>query len=186
MLEHTWIIGALVLLVGSAGAYAIFRVVRGLETDAGSLQAGLPPTDAASFFTGLARSRQALSAALSSVFSSAVDSQRFEALEEALIGADIGVKTAVEIVGEVEKAKPADELATRSALRGALLERLAGDHTLATGDGSLLVVLVVGVNGSGKTTTIGKLASQYISSGKKVLLAAGDTFRAGAIEQLKV
>ena len=76
--------------------------------------------------------------------------------------------------------------ALRDALRSELLARIAADANLAQVDSGPLVILVVGVNGSGKTTTIGKLAARYVRAGNKVMLAAGDTFRAGAIEQLKV
>jgi fused signal recognition particle receptor len=113
---------------------------------------------------------------------------RFEALEEALIGADVGVKTAMDIVQTVRMdcPDPSNPEALRASLRGQLLSCLSGDTAIAERDEKPLVVLVVGVNGSGKTTTIGKLAHWYTQQGKQVLLAAGDTFRAGAIEQIQV
>ena len=145
----------------------------------------LPEPSGVSFLTGLLKTRSALSAALSSVFSRDA-SARAEALEEALIGADVGVKTAMAIVADLDVAAMSDEAEARQGLRQAILQRLDGKHHLIEREEKPLVVLVVGVNGSGKTTTIGKLAHRYKSEGKSVLLAAGDTFRAGAIEQLQV
>ncbi len=140
--------------------------------------------------TGLAKTSSALG--LGAVFGrSTVDEQLFEDLEDALIGADVGVKTSMALLDELRDAAKRDKIEDPSELRAvlgkAVLKRVQGDNALATGpaDGPL-VLLVVGVNGSGKTTTIGKLAARYGREGKKVLLGAGDTFRAGAIEQLKV
>jgi fused signal recognition particle receptor len=185
MLETTWIIAAIVVIVGGLGAFAIFRVIRSLNQEA-AVQLGAAQPEGVSFLAGLKETRRALSVALSRVFSGTDSHQRFEALEEALIGADIGVRTSVDIVEALEAADPSDEVDIRTKLRAALLERLQGDHALATRSDPPLVLLVVGVNGSGKTTTIGKLAHRYTQEGKKVLLAAGDTFRAGAIAQLQV
>ncbi|MCB9777487.1 MAG: signal recognition particle-docking protein FtsY [Alphaproteobacteria bacterium] len=142
------------------------------------------------FFAGLARSREAFARSLGGAFSgdSALE-DRLEALEEALIAADVGVKTAGEICQTLRSRAPAGASgADLRSLLGQVLRESIGDAVpLATHDGDgPLVILVVGVNGSGKTTTIGKLATRYIRDGKKVLLAAGDTFRAGAIEQLQV
>ena len=141
------------------------------------------------FWAGLGRTRTALASGLGHFFNSdANEDKRFEALEEALIGADVGVKTAMNIVEAVkaECADPADPEVLRAALKKQLLSRLTAETSIAVREDGPLVILVVGVNGSGKTTTIGKLAHQYTEQGKKVLLAAGDTFRAGAIEQLQV
>jgi len=141
------------------------------------------------FWSGLGRTRDAFSAALQRVITAdATDAAHFEALEEALIGADVGVKTSMEIVASIrESGREAGDLAALKAkLKAELLSRMDSDTALASRSDGPLVILVVGVNGSGKTTTIGKLAHQYTAEGKRVLLAAGDTFRAGAIEQLKV
>jgi fused signal recognition particle receptor len=107
--------------------------------------------------------------------------EALEALEEALLRSDVGAATSAALVEEI---RGAGDL--KAALKGAILSRLkAVDSRLVIGP-SPHVVLVVGVNGSGKTTTIGKLAARLKGQGRKVILGAGDTFRAGAIEQLKV
>lgn len=104
-----------------------------------------------------------------------------EALEEALLRADVGARTASVLVEEIR-----GQSDLRAALHRAVLSRLTRhDARIRLGE-KPHVVLVVGVNGSGKTTTIGKLAARWKGEGKTVLLGAGDTFRAGAIEQLKV
>ncbi len=164
----------------------------GLEalTDGGTAP---PPPDtglAARFFRGLARSRDALAASLAGVVGSggSVDEDALEALEDALIGADVGVTTATQLTDVLREAAQTDgeDADLRELLRSELLTRIGGTEPIATQEEGPLVILVVGVNGSGKTTTIGKLAARYVREGKKVMLAAGDTFRAGAIEQLKV
>lgn len=120
-----------------------------------------------------------------------LDDALFDELEELLILADVGVDQAVEWVEDLRKqarergVREAGEL--RPLLRELLLDVLGRDSApLQIHPGSLSVVLVVGVNGAGKTTTLGKLAHRLTGEGRKVLLAAGDTFRAGAIEQLQV
>ena len=178
-------IAILVLVVGSIGALAIWWVIR----RGSALPEETTAIEDAGFWAGLGRTRAALAAGLGRVFSSDVAGEaRFEALEEALIGADVGVKTAMDIVQTVRAdcPDPSDPEALRTSLRAQLLSRLEGDTALAEQENKPLVLLVVGVNGSGKTTTIGKLAHRYKQQGKQVLLAAGDTFRAGAIEQLQV
>ena len=107
--------------------------------------------------------------------------EALEALEEALLRADVGAKTAAGLVDAVRGKADLKE-ALRTAIR-TRLERVAAP--LITG-AAPHVILVVGVNGSGKTTTIGKLAGRYVGAGKTVILGAGDTFRAGATEQLQV
>ena len=118
-----------------------------------------------------------------------IDADTLEELEEILITSDIGVKTTVELVRALEQRLGRNELKDGEALRAALKEdihsRLAAHHrTLDMESQPLFVMLVIGVNGVGKTTTIGKLAARYAGQGKKVLLAAADTFRAAAAEQL--
>ena len=120
-----------------------------------------------------------------------IDADTLEELEEILITSDIGVKTTVELIRSLEQRLSRNELkdgaALRNALKEELLSRLTAHHaTLKTDGAAPFVILVVGVNGVGKTTTIGKLAARYATEGKKVLLAAGDTFRAAAAEQLEV
>ncbi len=118
-----------------------------------------------------------------------IDADVMEELEEILITSDIGVKTTVELIRTLEQRLGRNELkdgdALREALKGEILTRLLAHHvTLSLTGKKPFVMLVIGVNGVGKTTTIGKLASRFTASGNKVLLAAADTFRAAAAEQL--
>jgi fused signal recognition particle receptor len=119
-----------------------------------------------------------------------IDAETLEELEEILITSDIGVKTTVELIRTLEQRLGRNELkdgdALRTALKDEILARLEAHHSvLDIGGQQPFVLLVIGVNGVGKTTTIGKLASRYSASGRKVLLAAADTFRAAAAEQLE-
>ena len=118
-----------------------------------------------------------------------IDADTLEELEEILITSDIGVKTTVELIRTLEQRLGRNELKDGDALRSALKEeiynRLHTHHCRLEMSGKTpFVLLVIGVNGVGKTTTIGKLAARFNSEGKKVLLAAADTFRAAAAEQL--
>ncbi len=120
-----------------------------------------------------------------------IDADTLEELEEILITSDIGVKTTVELIRTLEQRLGRNELkdgeALREALKEEILARLVAQHRpLDFGSAKPFVLLVIGVNGVGKTTTIGKLASRFSDSGNKVLLAAADTFRAAAAEQLIV
>lgn len=120
-----------------------------------------------------------------------IDEDFFEELEEMLLLADVGASTTVRLLDELRKEVKARKLQEAGELRPVLKELLVSmiekdDTTLYKSSEGLTVIMVVGVNGVGKTTTIGKLAYKQKSSGQKVLLAAGDTFRAGAIEQLEV
>ncbi len=120
-----------------------------------------------------------------------IDADTLEELEEILITSDIGVHTAMELIRSLEQRLSRNELkdgeALRAALKADLLERLMAHHSTLHPEGTApFVILVVGVNGVGKTTTIGKLAARYTAQGKRVLLAAGDTFRAAAAEQLSI
>jgi fused signal recognition particle receptor len=112
-------------------------------------------------------------------------------LEEALIAGDVGMATTEEVIQRVrqqaERGQLADAAGVKSALKGELLALLeATSNGRPKSQTTPVVVLVVGVNGTGKTTTIGRLAYQWTQQGKKVLLCAGDTFRAAAIEQLEI
>jgi fused signal recognition particle receptor len=142
------------------------------------------------FFDGLARSRAILGEGLARVFAGGRgDTAAWDALEELLIQSDVGVRAASGIVSNLQRqaAGAATADALRECLRVDLLQRLGDTPPLAARPSSgPLVILVVGVNGSGKTTTIGKLAARYRAAGQSVLLGAGDTFRAGAIEQLRI
>lgn len=118
-----------------------------------------------------------------------IDEDFFEELEETLILSDIGAETSMEICDKLRQAvkrtgatDPAD---VKQLLRGIIAEMLTGGNELRT-DTKPSVIMVIGVNGAGKTTTIGKLAANLKSQGKKVIVAAADTFRAAAIDQLNV
>ena len=132
-----------------------------------------------------------MSHSLDSVFAAFVkiDDDLLEELEEALILSDVGASTAAKIVAEVEKraklrkTTTADEL--RDLLREVLTDNMLDNQPLNT-DGKPAVILVIGVNGVGKTTSIGKLAARYVNEGKKVMLSAADTFRAAAADQLEI
>ncbi|MEB6342553.1 signal recognition particle-docking protein FtsY [Mammaliicoccus sciuri] len=123
-----------------------------------------------------------------------VDEDFFEALEEMLIQADVGFNTVMELVDELRMEAKRQNISETSELREVIVEKIVEIYVQDDEDidrmnienDRLNVILMVGVNGVGKTTTIGKLAHRYKQEGKKVMLAAGDTFRAGAIEQLKV
>ncbi|WP_338753966.1 signal recognition particle-docking protein FtsY [Bacillus sp. FJAT-52991] len=123
-----------------------------------------------------------------------IDEDFFEELEEILIGADVGFEIVMELIEqlkfEVKRRNTKDPAEVQDIITEKLVEIYqAGEDTpneVNIQENDLTVILFVGVNGVGKTTTIGKLAHKYKSEGKKVLLAAGDTFRAGAIDQLEV
>ena len=140
---------------------------------------------------GLKKTSDAVNHSLDSVFAAfvKVDDDLLEELEEALILSDVGASTAAKIVAEVEKraklrkTTPADEL--RDLLREVLTDNMLDNQPLNT-DGKPAVILVIGVNGVGKTTSIGKLAARYVNEGKKVMLSAADTFRAAAADQLEI
>lgn len=141
---------------------------------------------------GLAKTRDALSDSLGSVFTgfSEIDDDFYDELEESLILADLGVDTACKAVERLRKAVREQHLKTTEDARTALKEILV--DMLNVGDTALnlsttpSVVLVIGVNGVGKTTTIGKIATQLTRQGKRVLLVAADTFRAAAADQLEI
>ena len=141
---------------------------------------------------GMAKTRNALSNTLGGVFSgfSQIDDDFYDELEECLILADLGVETTTKAVACLRKAVKEQHLKTPEEAKEALKEILV--EMLSVGDVALnlstkpSVVLVIGVNGVGKTTTIGKIANQLVSQGKKVMLVAGDTFRAAAADQLEI
>ena len=141
---------------------------------------------------GLTKTRDALSNTLGSVFSgfSQIDDDFYDELEESLILADLGVDTATKATEQLRKVIREQHLKTPEEAKAALKEILV--EMLNVGDTELKlettpsVVLVIGVNGVGKTTTIGKIATQLVRQGKKVMLVAGDTFRAAAADQLEI
>jgi fused signal recognition particle receptor len=139
----------------------------------------------------LERSRQALNEGLDGLLSPGrvVDEGMLEELEEVLVASDLGVREAAEFVSRVRaEAKRTGALSgqdVRALLRRFLEEALAGAAAPLNVDGAPSVILMLGVNGAGKTTSTGKLAAALRASGKSVLLAAADTFRAAAVEQLE-
>lgn len=129
---------------------------------------------------------------------STVDAEVLDNLEEILVSSDVGVETTLKIIARIEARIAKDKFITTTELNGILKEEIASllnennsedvaDFTIAnTPAGEPYVIMVVGVNGVGKTTTIGKLAYQFKSKGKKVVIGAADTFRAAAVDQIKI
>jgi fused signal recognition particle receptor len=145
------------------------------------------------FKEGLSKTRDTFVERVDDLFNrrKKIDEDIYEELEEILIGADVGVNTVLKLIdelrNEVKKRKIEEPNELQPILSEKLIELLKGDSnaSLNMAKQGLTVILFVGVNGVGKTTTIGKMAHMFKSQGKKVMLAAGDTFRAGAIEQLE-
>ena len=141
---------------------------------------------------GLTKAKQGITDRIDEVLKAytKVDEELLEDLEEVLITADVGVNTTMDIIEKLEDVirtkKIADPQDVREELKLIIEDILSKDDTKLDVSHSPTIILMVGVNGVGKTTTIGKLAHRYKSEGKKVLLAAGDTFRAAAIDQLEV
>ncbi len=142
---------------------------------------------------GIQKTRSGLSTALDDAIhgKKEIDADVLDELEFSLITADIGVRTATEILDGIRQRAARHMLADASELRGLIRDRVlevleASDRPVPTVTEPPAVVMVVGVNGAGKTTTIGKLTHRFKSEGRTVLLAAADTFRAAAIEQLEV
>jgi len=142
--------------------------------------------------TGLARTSAGFGRRLASAFGrEAIDDALFEDLEEALLTADVGVKTTTALLDGLRDDARTLGIEAPAELQASLRTRMLAlfdgqDRALGASDEGPTVILVVGVNGSGKTTTIGKLAARCGRAGDKVLLGAGDTFRAGAIDQLRI
>ena len=142
--------------------------------------------------TGLTKTRKAMESSLGEIFSgfATIDEEFYEELEESLILADLGVETSTKAVEQlrrrVKEQKLKDNDAVRSALKDILVEMLQVGDTALKATTKPSVVLVIGVNGVGKTTTIGKMANHLREEGKKVLLCAADTFRAAAADQLEI
>ncbi len=139
---------------------------------------------------GLGRSREKLSGALASAFSRrSLDDETLEALETALLTADVGVAATGHLLEDLKLRwkRAGAEADPHALLKAALVELLAPlEKPLVVSDARPFVIMLAGVNGAGKTTSIGKLAKHFQSQGLSVLLAAGDTFRAAAREQLAV
>ena len=140
---------------------------------------------------GLQKTSDAVNRSLDNVFAAFVkiDADLLEELEEALILSDVGAETSAKIVAEVEKRAKLQKITTAPELRDLLREVLTDnmlDNQPLDVSGKPAVILVIGVNGVGKTTSIGKLAARYVNEGKKVMLSAADTFRAAAADQLEI
>ena len=141
---------------------------------------------------GLTKTRDALANTLGSVFSgfSQIDDDFYDELEESLILADLGVDTATQATEKLRKAIREQHLKTpaeaKAALKDILVDMLNVGSVELDLSAAPSVILVIGVNGVGKTTTIGKIATQLVRDGKQVTLVAGDTFRAAAADQLEV
>ena len=141
---------------------------------------------------GLSKTRKVLTTDINDLFvpNKAIDEDLFEELEELLITSDLGIDITMEMMERIRK--KANKLSTADELKQVLKDELIGLFPRikdTTGEPSMTkphVIMVVGVNGTGKTTTLGKLAMKFTSQGKKVLIAAADTFRAAAIEQVEI
>lgn len=147
------------------------------------------------FRGGLSKTRDSFVGAMNDLVKDyrKVDEEFFEELEEILISADVGVHTVMELIDNLKDEARTRNISDAKEIQPVISEKLAEllqksdeETTLNMQEGDLTVILFVGVNGVGKTTTIGKLAHKFKQEGKHVVMAAGDTFRAGAIEQLEV
>jgi fused signal recognition particle receptor len=154
-------------------------------------------TEKTGFFSklkrGLSRTKESLGSGIVSLFrGKAIDDELFEELETQLLVADVGMNTTVKIIKELTESSNRKQLKDGDALYQLLKEQMADilnkveSPLILQAASGPFVILMVGVNGVGKTTTIGKMAKQFQQQGKKVMLAAGDTFRAAAVEQLQV
>lgn len=150
------------------------------------------------FKLGLAKTRDSFTSKINDLVAQfrEVDEEFFEELEEVLLQADVGFETVMELIDELEMEVKRQNIKDTSGMQSLISEKLVDIYNAAGDDedmslnmqpeGETTVILMVGVNGVGKTTTIGKLAARFQKEGKTVMLAAGDTFRAGAIDQLVV
>ena len=142
--------------------------------------------------SGLNKTKISIDDKINGVFSTfrKVDEELLEELEEALITSDIGMETSVEMIdklrNKIKKEKIEDEQDVRKALKEIMKETLDVAEPTLNLNTKPSIILVVGVNGVGKTTSIGKIANRLAKDGKKVILAAADTFRAAAVEQLEI
>jgi len=161
--------------------------------DAGAATEQTPPEGRGGVFTRLkqrlSKTRKSFSGGVGRILAGKqkIDTEVLEQLEELLITADVGLPTATELIERISAAGAADATALKGVLRAEILSILCRQAaTAAAGSAAPHVIMVVGVNGVGKTTTIGKLAARYSAAGKTVLIAAADTFRAAAVDQLAI
>ena len=137
---------------------------------------------------GLAKTREILNTDIEDLFKGGqkLDGSTLEQLEEILITADVGVQTTMTLIDRVSKAKVSDAQGLKAVLKKEILALMTSTQTPDKPLAKPHIMMIVGVNGVGKTTTIGKLAAKFSSEGKQVLIAAADTFRAAAIEQISI
>lgn len=141
---------------------------------------------------GLSKTRNSITERIDDVLKTfkKVDEELFEELEEILITADVGVNTSMQIIEKLREAvkekKVSDSAEVKALLKEIISEMMKDENQQLNILGSPAIIMVIGVNGVGKTTSIGKIANLLKKQGKKVMLAAGDTFRAAAIDQLQV
>ena len=141
---------------------------------------------------GLGKTKKTINDKINNVFSSfrKVDEELLEELEEVLVTSDIGMETSINIIDslrtKIKKEKIEDEESVKKALKEIMKEILDVAEPKLNLETKPSVILVVGVNGVGKTTSIGKIANKLVKEGKKVVIAAADTFRAAAVEQLEI
>jgi fused signal recognition particle receptor len=190
------IAAALVVVVGAVIAVLMRKSPQlpSATTPAAIAETKAPDTTRA-LASGLAKTRTGLTGRISALLAKKqIDQALLGELEEILFSADIGAKTAAKLFATVQAALPKDRLGDANEVMRVIRETAEAILTAPAQKRGVLdvsrdkpfVILAIGVNGVGKTTTIGKLAAQYASAGKRVLLAAGDTFRAAATEQLEV
>jgi len=167
-----------------------------IQTQCEPVEAQDEPKQKQSFFSklksGLGKTREALNEKVDSVLKvfKKIDEELYEELEEALIMADVGVETSMYIIEKLRSKVKEKHLTESFEVKGEIAEIISeilseNDNTIKL-ETTPSVIMVIGVNGVGKTTSIGKMAAKYISEGKKVILGAADTFRAAAIDQLQI
>jgi fused signal recognition particle receptor len=178
------VVAVVVLLIAAAAAVYLLRRRR---PAASVIRRDVPTIEAApgtGLDSGMAKTRRALGDRLGAIFGRAPDTAFWVELEEALIAADVGVAASVAVVERVKQREPAGAAEARRYLREELCSILSGADRELHRRGHPSVILIVGVNGSGKTTTIAKLGARLEAEGVPTLLGAADTFRAAATEQL--
>lgn len=139
-------------------------------------------------FSGLKKTKESIANKINSIFVGELNDEFFEDLEYVLISSDIGAEASVEIIEEVKKQSKKQKIKTGEDFK-ALLRKVMIEMLNSTNDEEIsypALITFVGVNGVGKTTSIGKIANKLVKDGKKVVVAAADTFRAAAVEQLEI
>ncbi|MGH8928545.1 MAG: signal recognition particle-docking protein FtsY [Acidimicrobiia bacterium] len=178
-MDPIYIVIAVVIVLIAAGTY-FFRSDRTVE------RSRPLPGQSQGIGGRISKSRGALGESLRAVFGRGdLDAKFWEQMEEALIGSDVGVAAAAGVVERVRRSKPVEAEGARKLLEEELKSVFAGPDRRLHLEGDPAVVLIVGVNGSGKTTSIAKLAARLMGEGRTPLLAAADTFRAAADTQLR-